>query len=115
MTKREMYNEMLKVSAVAENEDMVAFIQNEIKLLDKKKSASRKPTKTQVENEGFKADIVASLIEVDKPVTIKELCAVCPSIADLTNQRITHLLTALVKDGKVVRTQVKKVAYFSYA
>ena len=61
----------------------------------------------------FKADILAALAEVDAPVTIKELCEVCGSIADLSNQRITHMLTDLRKDGKVARTYVKKVAYFA--
>ena len=111
MTKKEMFAEIRKV--VADNAEMVAFIDHEVELLNKKTSGSRKPTKTQVENDGFKADIVSALAEVDKPVTIKELCAVCESISELSNQRITHLLTDLRKDGKVARTYIKKVAYFS--
>lgn len=111
MTKKEMFAEIRKV--VADNEEMVAFIDHEIELLTKKSGSSRKPTKTQVENDGFKADILAALAEVDAPVTIKELCEVCAPIADLSNQRITHMLTDLRKDGKVARTYVKKVAYFA--
>lgn len=111
MTKKEMFAEIRKV--VADNVEMVAFIDHEIELLNKKSSSSRKPTKTQVENEGFKADILSALAEADKAVTIKELCVLCPSISGLTNQRITHMLTDLRKDGKIVRTYVKKVAYFS--
>ncbi len=111
MTKREMFAEIRK--AVADNADMVAFIDHEVELLDNKKSGSRKPTKTQVENEGYKADILAALAEADEPVTIKGLCEVCPAIAGLTNQRITHMLTDLRKDGRVSRSYVKKVAYFS--
>ena len=111
MTKREMFAEIRKV--VADNAEMVAFIDHEVELLDKKKSGSRKPTKTQVENDGFKADILTALAEVDEPVTIKDLVEICPTLADLTNQRITHLLTDLRKDGKIARSYVKKVAYFS--
>lgn len=111
MTKREMYAEIRKL--VADNEEMVAFIDHEVSLLDRKNSGSRKPTKTQLENDGFKADILSALAEVDKPVTIKELCEVCSSIASLSNQRITHMLTDLRKDGKIVRTYLKKVAYFA--
>lgn len=111
MTKKEMFAEIRKV--VADNAEMVAFIDKEIDLLNRKSGATRKPTKTQVENEAFKADILSALATVDKPVTIRELCEVCESIADLTNQRITHLLSALVKDGKVERTTVKKVAHFA--
>ena len=111
MTKKEMFAEIRKV--VADNAEMVAFIDHEIELLNRKSGSPRKPTKTQVENDSFKADILAALAEVDAPVTIKELCEVCGSIADLSNQRITHMLTDLRKDGKVARTYVKKVAYFA--
>ena len=111
MTKREMFAEIRKV--VADNEEMVAFIDHEVELLDKKKSGSCKPTKTQIENDAFKADILTALTEADEPVTIKGLMEICPSIAGLTNQRVTHMLTDLRKNGEVKRTYVKKVAYFS--
>ena len=111
MTKREMFRELRDM--VSENEEMVAFIDHEIELLDRKTTGSRKPTKTQVENDAFKADILTALAEADAPVTIKELSAKCESISGLTNQRITHMLTDLRKNGLVARTYVKKVAYFS--
>lgn len=111
MTKKEMFAEIRNV--VADNEEMVAFINHEIELLEKKSGSPRKPTKTQVENESFKADIVATLTMADKPMTIKELSGACASIANLTNQRITHMLTDLRKDGLVARTYVKKVAHFA--
>ena len=101
MTKREMFVAIREV--VVDNADMVAFIDNEIKLLDKKRSASRKPTATQIENDSCKADIVAYLIEVDQPKTIREL------------QRVTHMLSALVKEGKLVKVYVKKTPYYSMA
>lgn len=113
MTKREMFAEIRKV--VIDNAEMVAFIDKQIELLDNRKASPKRPTAKQLENEGFKADIIASLIEVDKPVTIKELCDACPSIAGLSNQRITHLLMALQSEGKVVRTLVKKTPFFAIA
>jgi len=111
MTKREMFAEIRKV--VADNAEMVTFIDHEIELLNRKGGTSRKPTKTQLENDNFKVEILATLAEMDAPVTIKELCKACDAIAGLTNQRVTHLLTDLRKDGKVARTYVKKVAYFA--
>ena len=111
MTKKEMFAEIRNI--VADNEEMVAFIDHEIELLERKSNSTKKPTKTQIENDGFKAEIVAYLTEVDTPKTIKELQAEIPSISGLTNQRITHMLTDLRKDGKVARTYVKKVAYFA--
>ena len=111
MTKKEMFTEIRKV--VADNDEMVAFIDHEIELLNRKSGSPRKPTKTQVENDGYKADILAALAGVDKPVTIKDLCEICSSVDGLSNQRITHMLTDLRKDGKVARSYVKKVAYFA--
>lgn len=113
MTKREMFNEILTV--VADNAEMVEFINHEIELLNRKSSAVRKPTKNQLENEGFKADIVDYLKDADAPKTIKELQTAIPSLADLTNQRITHLLTDLVKAETLTKNYVKKTPYYSVA
>ena len=113
MTKREMYNEILTV--VADNAEMVEFINHEIELLNRKSSAVRKPTKNQLENEEFKADIVDYLKGADAPKTIKELQTAIPSLADLTNQRITHLLTDLVKAETLTKNYVKKTPYYSVA
>ena len=113
MTKKEMFNEIRK--AVASNEEMVAFIDHEIELLDRKASSPKKPTKTQVENDAFKATIVEYLTTVDTSKSIKELQAEVAELAGLTNQRITHMLTDLVKSGVVVKEYVKKTPYFSIA
>ncbi len=115
MTKREMFNAILSVEAIAANQEMVDFINHEIELLDKKKASSKKPTKTQLENEGFKAEIVAFLTETDGMRNIKEIQAEIdnPTIATMSNQRITHLLTALRKEEKIIREYIKKVPYFS--
>lgn len=109
-TKRENFVALREI--VAENQELVDFINHEIELLDKKSNKSRTPSAKQIENEGFKAEIVSALATADKPVTIKELCVLCPSIAELTNQRITHMLTDLRKNGVVAREYVKKVAHF---
>ena len=68
-----------------------------------------------LENEGYKADIVAYLTSADAPKTIKEMQADVPSLAGLTNQRITHMLTDLVKSETIHKDYVKKVPYFSIA
>jgi len=110
-TKREMFTAIRAI--VADNEEMVAFIDHEIELLNRKSASPKKPTKTQIENEGYKADIIAYLTSADAPKTIKEMQADISSLAGLTNQRITHMLTDLHKDGKIMREYVKKVPYFA--
>lgn len=111
MTKREMFAEIRKV--VIDNEEMVAFIDHEVELLNKKSGTPRKPTATQKENEVFKAGILVTLAEADTPVNIRELVERYPALDGLTNQRITHMLTDLVKKGEVVKNYIKKVPYFS--
>ena len=113
MTKKETFAEIRNI--VANNEEMVAFIDHEIELLERKSNSPKKPTKTQIENDGFKAEIVAYLTEVDAPKTIKELQAEIPSIGGLTNQRITHMLTDLVKAETLTKEYVKKTPYYSVA
>ena len=113
MTKKEMFAEIRNI--VADNEEMVAFIDHEIELLERKSNSPKKPTKTQIENDGFKAEIVAYLTTVDTPKTIKELQAEIPSIGGLTNQRITHMLTDLVKVETLTKEYVKKTPYYSVA
>ena len=113
MTKKEMFAEIRKV--VISNEEMVAFIDHEIELLNRKSGSPKKPTKTQVENDAYKATIVEYLTTVDAPKTIKEMQAEIADLAELTNQRITHMLTDLVKAGTLAKEYVKKTPYYSIA
>lgn len=113
MTKKEMFNEIRNV--VINNEEMVAFIDHEIELLNRKSSSPKKPTKTQVENDVFKATIVEYLTKADAPKTIKEMQAEIADIASLSNQRVTHMLTDLVKNGTLAKEYVKKTPYYSIA
>ena len=111
MTKREMFTAIRAI--VADNEEMVAFIDHELELLDRKANSIRKPTKAQIENEAFKADIVSALTVADRPCSIKEIFEICESIKGLTNQRVARMLTDLSKAGTLERTVVKKVPYFA--
>jgi hypothetical protein len=48
--------------------------------------------------------------------TISELLKKVPNLPeDMSLPRMTHIVTALVTDGKVVRTVDKRKAYFSLA
>jgi DNA-binding MarR family transcriptional regulator len=113
ITKRERFMELRAI--VVDNADLVAFIDNEINLLDKKKNVERKPTATQLENEGLRAKILVALAEVDEPKPIKEIQGMVAELNGLSNQRVSRLLKDLVDNGKVVKTYVKKVAHFALA
>lgn len=110
MTKIQMF-EAIK-AAVADNEDFVSFIDHEIELLNKKAS-NKKATKTQVENEGFKAEIMAVL--TSEGATVTEIQSKSEVLGGLSNQRVSALLRLLKEDGKVVRTTDGKKTLFSVA
>lgn len=101
-------NEAIFMTVIAD------FCDHEIELLDKKHSrGSRKPTKTQVENEGHKATIMEILINATAPMTIKEIQSNAPSLAEFSTSKMSALLTQLVKENKIEKTYEKKVPHYS--
>ena len=112
MIKKDYY-EMIK-KACADNLEIVKFCDHELELLNRKSSKSTL-TKTQVENEKIKTEIVNALTEIAKPVTITELQELNEGMAQYSNQKLSALLRALTKEGVTVRTEDKKKAYFSVA
>jgi hypothetical protein len=120
MTKKEMFAEIIKMmkgetSSVTENA-VIEFAEHEIELLNKKSSSgSGKPTKTQIENEGYKKIVLEALATADKPMTISELMEYAEGLAGLKNQRVSALVTQLHSAKKVIRTVEKRKAYFSLA
>lgn len=115
-TKRDRFNTLLGIPQVAENADLVEFINHEIELLDKKNSAERKPTPKQIENDGFKSDILAYM-EPDTLYSSADLTKSVPSIvaAGISGSRVTAMLTQLVASGAVVRTEEKRKGFYSLA
>ena len=96
--------------------DALEFLDGRIELVNKKNAnanGERKPTKTQLENEGIKAVILS--VMTDKPTTITDLQKHSAELADFSNQKVSSLLTQLVKSGEVVRTEVKGKAHFALA
>lgn len=116
MTKLEMFNELLTLVENSDHpckDELHDKIQNEIWALERKAATPRKPTATQVENETLKVELLSLLVSADGPLCIKDIQEKSATFANLSNQRITHLLTALIKDEKIERGLVKKVPYYS--
>ena len=120
ITKKDMFNEIIKMmngeQMSVSTQAVIDFANHEIELLNKKSSSSSgKPTKTQIENEGYKEVILEALATADKPMTISEIMEYADGLAGLKNQRVSALMTQLKNAGKVIRTEEKKKAYFSLA
>lgn len=84
--------------------------------LEKKsnKSGERKPTKTQIANEGFKEIILANM-EHGRLYTVTEITKEMPFGEELSSQRVSALVRQLKDSGAIVRTEEKRKAYFSLA
>ena len=112
MTKAQMFKQIKDNYPLTSAE--VEFIDHELALLAKKNSAEKKPTAQQTANEAIKAAILEGMAEGAK-YTITDLIKNVPECADLTNQRVSALVRQLVDEGKVVRSEDKRKAYFSLA
>lgn len=119
MTNKKMTNAMaleICIEVLKEDNQYNEVVEKLYKMLEqvnKKSSANRKPTATQKENEELKVKILAHLETVEKQ-TVSEMMKTVPELADLTNQRVTSLVTALYKEGKVDRIVEKRKAYFTF-
>lgn len=111
ITKKEMFT-MIKAQ-VKDNAEMVAFIDHEIELLEKKAS-NKKATKTQEANVGIKSTILA-VLEGGKSMTVTEMQGASAELGELSNQKVSALVRQLVESGEVVKTIDKKVSRFSLA
>lgn len=83
--------------------------------LEKKSGAERKPTATQVANEGFKVAILDFLREVGTPQTVTEILKGVPAFDGFSNQKVSALMTQLVNAQAVVKTVDKRKSYFAIA
>ena len=112
LTKRDYFSKIREI--VIDNAELVAFIDHEVELLNKKNSSNGQ-TKTQKENELIMDTIVAELERVGRPVTITEFQSASEKMAEYSNQKLSALLKKLVDSNRVVKTTDKKKSFFSVA
>lgn len=94
--------------------DVAGFINHELELLDHKNTVDRKPTATQVANEGIKADIKAFLdAHKGEKFTVSAIMKGVPAVADASNQKVSSLVRQMVQDGLADRIEDKRKAYFT--
>lgn len=119
LTKRDYFSQLREI--VKDNESLVAFIDHEIELLNKKNSSkSDAPSKTQIENKELSNQILDIMAGLDEPKTITELIneteigklTFGKDNKEMTNQKLSRLVNDLAKANVVIRTVVKGVAYF---
>lgn len=96
--------------------DVMEKLQSIKSSLETKANAVRKPTPKQVENAGFKQDILVWM-EPNTLYSIPDITKGVPSIsiAGLSPARVTAMVSQLAKDGSLVREEVKGKVYFKLA
>ena len=113
ITKREVIGMMMNEEVVKANPTYVAYLENELALLDKKVQ-NKKATKTQEQNKGIKATILKVLATIGSG-TVTDIQNGNEELSALSNQKVSALVRQLVESGKVVRTTDKKKSIFSLA
>lgn len=116
-TKAMMFTEIktaIEGAELSNKAELVEFIDKQIEQLSNK-SKNRKPTPAQLENEKFKAEILATL-SADVGMCIKDIKAANPVLSGLENQKLSALLRQLgvneVGTGQVEKYTEKRVTYF---
>lgn len=128
LTKRDFFNAILSkvdmdatydiskgdATVKVSGADVAGFLNHELELLDRKNTVDKKPTATQMANEGIKADIKAFLdTHKGEKFTVSALMKAVPSIADASNQKVSSLVRQMVLDGQADRIEDKRKAYFT--
>ena len=120
MTDKKMTNamaletaiEVMKETDAEKYAEVIEKLDKMLAQVNKKSSANRKPTATQLENEGLREKIVEYLKNTGKRLTVSEMMKEIEGLKELSNQRVTSLATSLYKEGKIDREVEKRKAYF---
>lgn len=110
MTRVEMFNAIKAIPQVADNQEMVDFIDKQIAQLAKRRSAE---SKTQKENKALMEVVVDAMTVLDKPATATQIMKSDAYLSELSLPKVSALLKKLIEDGRVERTIEKKIALFS--
>ena len=114
MTKKDYFKMLKGIEKVAENAELVKFIDHEIELLDRKNSADRKLSGNALANVGLREEIIEILSrEPERLFTATEVQKAMKD--EYSNQRISALLKQLKEEGKVEKIQDKRKSYFKLA
>ena len=113
ITKREVIGMMMKEEVVKASPTYMAYLENELALLDKK-AQNKKATKTQEQNVGITATILKVLATIGSG-TVTDIQNGNEELSALSNQKVSALVRQLVESGDVVKTVDKKKSIFSLA
>ena len=121
ITKKDRFTALLNIEAVKNDADMVAFIEHEIELLDKKNSTERKPSEKQVAKTAHDAELRSAIVnemEMNTLYSASDLIKNLPTLTaetDLSPAKVSYLMRDLVADGSVVKVIEKRHTFYKLA
>ena len=111
ITYKELYTALLKIDEVKANSVWVKKLNEALENLEKK-SANKSASKTQIRNEELKEEIL-ELMVVGTNYTCTQILKLLNAEDVTSQQKVSSLMNALVKEGKVEKIIDKKATYFS--
>lgn len=111
-TKRQMFEGLLTLPNLTDEQK--EFINHELELLAKKNGGEKKPTAQQTANTALKSAIFECM-EDNRLYSVTEMIKEFPCCAGLSNPKVSAMVSQMVIDKVLVRTEVKRRAYFSKA
>lgn len=103
MTKAQAFTMIRKM--VAENEDLVAFVDNELALLEKRKGAATKAKQAKAEEDAKLAEKIVEVVsDSTEALTTKEIA----NAVGISPQKATPIIHTLVEDEKRLTFKVVK-------
>ena len=118
-TSREMFVTLLNVVANAEMPEidksyLTDFINSRIEQIDKKANTVTKAEKEKQElNNKISEMIIDGLVALDKPSKVSELIKNYEPLNIYSTQKLTPIITNLVKQNKLDKTTVKREVFYS--
>lgn len=115
MTHKDYFTALLEMPEVQNYPGMTEFIEGRITALEKKASAPKKESEADKVKSGIKADVLAFLSANEgKKFTITQMMKQVPNLpAEISNQRLTSLVSQMVRENEVDRVVEKRVSYFT--
>lgn len=103
------------LSFVLSNCDLPEDVASKLEMLkaqqEKRNSAEKKLTKTQLANETLVEQVFEVVRMAGRPVTVTEVLEL--GALDMSNQKCSALMKKLVDSGRVVKTKEQRKAYFA--
>ena len=113
ITKRDMFNEVIAMAKGLDRQDIVAFAEREIELLDKKRDSKSK-AEIAVDTENARLmELIKVALTGSEGKTVTEIMKSNDELGSLSNQKVSALVRKMIEAGVIEKSIDKKKSIFS--